>query len=520
MAAPGPVQVSIIVPLYNEEEFVAALLQRVIAAPLPLNYTREIIVIDDASTDDSVAAVLDVALRFPDVIRLIRSSTNRGKGAAVRRGVEEARGEFCIIQDADLEYNPNEYRQLLQPLVDGVADVVYGSRFAAGVRRRVLYYSHAVANRALTGLSNAVSGLNLTDMETGYKAFRSSLLKSIPLRSNRFGFEPEITIKIAKRHARVYEVPISYEGRTYEEGKKIGINDALEALWVIVRCGLTADLYKDPAAEILDAFSVAPHFNLWMADTIRPFLGRRVLELGAGMGNLTRPLSLGRDRYVASDVDGGHLARLKSTLKHRANVEVHSGDAVLSESFGRFRESMDSVVCLNVLEHVDDDLACARNMYDVLSGNGRAIVLAPQGPNLFGRLDEVLGHRRRYTRESLQAVLERAGFVVEKVIGFNRISWPAWYAAGKLLRRSRLSRGLLRIFDASVFLWRRIDRMLPLPPISLIAIARKPRMMVSGMMDSGSAAADARQAPAAMRSAEDSSVKAFDSRPGQGRAPR
>lgn len=510
-----PPLVSILVPLYNEQEFVAAVLERVIAAPLPPGYAREIIVVDDASTDDSVAAVLDVALRFPDVIRLIRSPQNRGKGAAVRRGIEEARGEFCIIQDADLEYNPNEYPQLLQPLVDGVADVVYGSRFASGARRRVLYYSHAVANRLLTGLCNAVSGLNLTDMETCYKAFRSLLLKSIPLRSNRFGFEPEITIKIAKRHARVYEVSISYEGRTYEEGKKIGLKDALQALCTIVRCGLTSDLYKDPAAEILDAFSVAPRFNLWMADTIRPFLGRRVLEMGAGMGNLTRSLSLGRDRYVASDVDGGHLARLQASLKHRANVEIHSGDAVRSESFERFRESMDSVVCLNMLEHVDDDLACARNMYGVLAGNGRAIVLAPQGPVLFGTLDEVLGHRRRYTRESLQDILERAGFVVEAVIGFNRISWPAWYAAGKVLRRSRLSRGLLRIFDASVFLWRRIDRMLPLPPISLIAIARKPLVT-----NSGSTGLDARQAPGAMQSAEDSSAKVFDSRLSRGRGPK
>jgi len=520
MAASASIQVSIIVPLYNEQEFVATLLERVISAPLPLNYAREIIVVDDCSSDDSVAAVLDVALRFPEVIRLIRSPKNRGKGAAVRRGIEQARGEFCVIQDADLEYNPNEYPQLLQPLIDGVADAVYGSRFASGARRRVLYYSHAVANRMLTGLCNAVCGLNLTDMETGYKAFRSSLLKSIPLRSNRFGFEPEITIKIAKRQARVYEVPISYEGRTYAEGKKIGLKDALQAVWIIFRHGLTSDLYTDRAAEILDAFSVAPRFNQWMADTIRPFLGRRVLELGAGMGNLTRPLSLGRDRYVASDVDSGHLARLKASLKHRANVEIHSGDAVRSESFERFRGSMDSVVCLNMLEHVDDDLACARNMYAVLAVNGRAIVLVPQGPDLFGTLDEVLGHRRRYTRESLQDVLERAGFVVETVAGFNRISWPAWYAAGKLLRRSRLSRGLLRMFDASVFLWRRIDGMLPLPPISLIAIARKPLGPASGTMDSGSAGADARPAPAAMQSAVDSSVKAFDSRPARGRAPR
>jgi SAM-dependent methyltransferase len=445
----------------------------------------------------------------------VRFHKNRGKGAAVRRAIEEARGEFCIIQDADLEYNPNDFRQLLQPLADGVADAVYGSRFAAGSRRRVLYYWHAIANRLLTGLANAVSGLNLTDMETGYKAFRSSLVKGIPLRSNRFGFEPEITIKIAKRHARVYEVPISYEGRTYEEGKKIGLKDALEAVWTILRFGLTSDLYQDLASEILDAFSVAPRFNRWMADTIRPFLGRRVLEIGAGMGNLTRPLSLGRDRYVASDVDPTHLARLKATLQHRANVEIHSGDATRSEDFERFRESMETVVCLNVMEHVDDDLACARNMYAVLAREGRAVVLVPQGPRAFGRLDEVLGHRRRYTREGLKNVLEHAGFSVDEVIGFNRISWPAWYLEGKLLRRSRIGRWSLRLFDASVFLWRRIDRFLPFPPISLIAIARKP-----ANARSVSGAADAHPAQAATRSAADSNARAFDSPPAQDRVPK
>jgi glycosyltransferase involved in cell wall biosynthesis len=509
------VQVSILVPLYNEEEFVATLLERVIAAPLPVGYAREIIVVDDGSTDDSVAMALDVALRFPEVIRLIRFEKNQGKGAAVRRAIAEARGEFCIIQDADLEYNPNEYPKLLRPLVDGVADVVYGSRFASGSRRRVLLFWHTVANRLLTGLCNVVSGLNLTDMETCYKAFRTSLVSSIPLRCNRFGFEPEITIKVAKRHARVYEVPISYEGRTYAEGKKIGLADALQAVWTILRFGFTSDLYNDPAAEILDAFSVAPRFNQWMADTIRPFLGRRVLEFGAGMGNLTRPLSLGRDRYVASDVDSEHLGRLKTTLRHRANVQIHAGDAVRPEDFEPFRESMDSVVCLNVLEHVEDDLACARNMYMVLAGSGRAIVLAPQGPNLFGTLDKVLGHRRRYTPESLKNALERAGFVVEQMIRFNRVSSPAWFLAGKMFGRSRLSRGLLRIFDATVFLWRRIDRLLPFPPISLIAIARKPVTV-----HSGSVAADAHPAPTTTQFAGDSSGEVADSRSDQGRAPR
>ena len=466
--------VSILVPLFNEEEFIGELLARVVAAPLPPGYGREVIVVDDGSTDGSVAAVLHTAARFPNLIRLIRMDRNKGKGAALRRAVVDAQGEFCIFQDADLEYNPNEYSQLLQPLVDGVADVVYGSRFASTGRRRVLYYWHTIANRLLTELCNAVADLNLTDMETCYKAFRTSLLQSIPIRSNRFSIEPEITIKIAKRHARIYEVPVSYEGRTYEEGKKIGFKDAVQALWVILRYSLTSDLYNQPGAEILDAFSVAPRFNRWMADTIRPFVGRRVLELGAGMGNLTRQLSQRAERYIASDIDADHLARLKAGLKHRVALETHVGDLTHPEDFDSFRESMDTVICLNVLEHVDDDLGCARNMYAALAPGGRAIILVPQGPNLFGRLDTVLGHRRRYSRQSLYSVLQQSGFVVEAMLDFNRISSPAWYISGKVLRRSRLSRWSLRLFDATVFLWRYVDPFLPLPPVSIIAVARRP----------------------------------------------
>ena len=205
---------SILMPVYNEEEYVGTMLERVVAAPLPAGFEREIIVVDDGSTDDSAAVVESVMRKHPGLIRLVRFERNRGKGAAVRRALEEARGEFSIVQDADLEYNPREYGRILEPLVDDVADAVYGSRFASSSRRRVLYFWHAVANRVLTTLCNMAADLNLTDVETCYKAFRTSLVKSIPIRSDRFGIEPEITIKLAKRQARIYEVPISYEGRT------------------------------------------------------------------------------------------------------------------------------------------------------------------------------------------------------------------------------------------------------------------------------------------------------------------
>ena len=465
--------VSVLMPLFNEEELVHASLSRVLQARLPNGFQCEIIVVDDGSTDGSAAIVEALAAQHPRV-RLVRLAKNFGKGAAIRTAIDLARGEFSVIQDADLEYNPNELPELLQPLIDDAADVVYGSRFATSGRRRVLYYWHSVANSWLTTLCNIASDLNLTDMETGYKAFRTSLLKTVPIRSDRFGIEPELTIKLAKRQARFFEVPISYEGRTYEDGKKIGFFDALEAIGVILRYWLSGDLYRDHDEEILDAFSVAPKFNSWMADTIRPFVGRRILEIGAGMGNLTRQFVRRKERYVASDVNREHLRRLKNRLRHQPRLETRLCDLSNKADFETLKESVDTVICLNVLEHMEHDLACLQNIFTSLEPGGRAIILVPCGQELFGRLDVILGHYRRYSREQLDHVMGAAGFQTETILDFNRVSRPAWYIKGKVLQQSRIARFQIKSFDKFVWLWRRIDRYFPWGPTSIIAIGVKP----------------------------------------------
>jgi glycosyltransferase involved in cell wall biosynthesis/predicted RNA methylase len=465
---------SILIPVFNEEDFLGELLARVLSARLPSGLDSEVIIVDDGSTDASGAIAQEWAAKWPGRIRYFSFGKNRGKGAAIRQAITEARGEFCLVQDADLEYSPSEYRLLLDPLIDGSADVVYGSRFASSGRRRVLYYWHSLANHFLTTVCNVVSDLNLTDIETGYKAFRSSLLQSIPIRSDRFGFEPEITIKCAKRQARFYEVPISYEGRTYAEGKKIRARDALEALGVILRFAFTSDLYVDEGAEILDAFSVAPRFNAWMAQTIRPFVGNRVLEIGAGMGNLTAQLSPGKLRYYATDVDEEHLGRLRNRTRHRVNVQAAACDLRVASDFDAFRGEVDTVICLNVLEHMADDRACLRNMYDVLPAGGCALILVPHGQEIYGALDRVLGHHRRYSHEELRGRLQQAGFHVRDILDFNRISRPGWFIKGKILKHTRISRIQLKLFDRMVWLWSRMDPRIPWNPTSIIAIADKP----------------------------------------------
>jgi len=234
------VKLSIIIPAYNEGPTIGNICEKVRRAGLIAGIEKEVVVVNDASSDNTEAAVFQYRENHPDLsISYLRHDVNRGKGAALRTGIQGATGDFIIVQDADLEYDPEEYNLLLKPVLDGFADVVFGSRFAGGKPHRILYFWHTIGNRLLPILSNMVMNLNLSDMETCYKLFRAELIKSIELRESRFGFEPEVTAKIARiPNVRIYEVGISYYGRTYREGKKINWKDGCKALYCIVRYNL------------------------------------------------------------------------------------------------------------------------------------------------------------------------------------------------------------------------------------------------------------------------------------------
>ena len=233
-------KLSVVIPAYNEEKTIGAILDRVREVQLPGGMDKELIIVDDHSSDGTAAFIQAYSETHSDGgIRFFKHERNLGKGAALRTGIQHAEGDFVVIQDADLEYDPNEYALLLQPLLDGHAEVVYGSRYAGGKAHRILFFWHSFGNRFLTTLSNALTNLNLSDMETCYKMFRRDIIQSINLKENRFGFEPEVTAKVARiPNVRIYEVGISYYGRTFDEGKKIGWKDGFRAIYCILRYNL------------------------------------------------------------------------------------------------------------------------------------------------------------------------------------------------------------------------------------------------------------------------------------------
>jgi glycosyltransferase involved in cell wall biosynthesis len=237
-------KLSVVIPVYDEEATIRELIERVQRMGIP----KEIIVVDDGSTDGT-PEILRTLEKEHDNLRLILFPKNKGKGAALRAGFQQASGNYVIVQDADLEYDPADYPALLKPLIDGKADVVYGSRFLTTKERRVLFFWHSVGNRLLTLISNMLTNLNLTDMETCYKVFRLEVIQALILEQDRFGFEPEVTVKIARMKLRIYEVGISYAGRTYEEGKKIGWKDGVYALWYLVKYSLRSGGFTERAVE-------------------------------------------------------------------------------------------------------------------------------------------------------------------------------------------------------------------------------------------------------------------------------
>ncbi len=467
MGSSRPPILSVIVPCYNERATVAELLRRVREVPID----KEIIVVDDASTDGSRDIVAALAAQSPE-IRHVLQGVNQGKGAAIRRGIQEARGDIVLIQDADLEYDPSEYPKLVQPILDGHADVVFGSRFE-GYPRRVMLYWHRLGNTFLTFLSNMTTNLDLTDMETCYKAFRREVIQSIPIRSDRFGFEPEITAKVAKRGYRIFEVPISYYGRDYWEGKKVNWKDGFSAIVTILRYGLYWDHGSEPRTFMtIRRRGRLKRYNRWVWESMQPYIGQRVLEVGAGSGTMTRFL-YGRELIVATDKETPYLDRLRNAFRRRPGIIVERFDVEADDSADLSRYSFDTATLINVLEHTGDDEAALRRVHRLLVPGGRVIIFVPAGKDLYGSLDRGIGHQRRYERDELIDKLTRTGFEIERAAYQNQIARLAWLINSKVLGRKALPSAQSRLFDFLVPLFRALEGPNPSTGLSLIVVGRK-----------------------------------------------
>lgn len=462
---------TVIVPVFNEQFLVREAVTRLARLTIPGIHGLEIIAVDDGSTDRS-PEILDELAANHDHLQVIRHDKNQGKGAAIKTGIAKAAGDLIVINDADLEYDPKDLELLVRPFLEDGADVVYGSRFLSRERRRVLYFRHTTGNRLITFLSNLATDLNLTDVETCYKMFRSELLKSIPIRSNDFRFEVEITAKVAKRRFHIFEVPISYLGRSYQEGKKIGWKDGVKALSSILKYWKYDDIYQadEYGSHILLSLEKAHRFNRWMAEAINPWVGSNVLEIGAGIGNIMSEL-IPRDRYVASDVNPHYLQYLGNFTLGKPYLSVKKIDLEDPSDFAGLESSFDTVICLNVLEHVADPVTSLRNLHSALKPGGRLVIYVPQDQRLFTSLDKALDHYRRYDRATLENHLAQAGFSVEEILDFNRIGRLGWWFNGKILHRRNLSRFQLKIFDSLIPIFTRVDRFLPWIGLGLIVVS-------------------------------------------------
>jgi len=455
---------SVLMPVYNEIATLAKVLAKVRAVPLDL----EIVVVDDGSQDGTREWLREQAAKNDPRLRIFFHEHNRGKSAAVRTAIAQARGKISIVQDADLEYDPADLPKVVKPIIEGHADVVYGSRFL-GSERRVLMFWHTVGNRVLTTFSNAFTNLNLTDLETCYKAFRTDLLQSIPLTSERFGFEAEVTVKVSQLGCRLYEVPISYHGREYWEGKKIGWKDGVQALWLILRHSLAP---SDAGLATLRRVDSLGRYNGFLWSIMKPYVTGRVLEIGSGTGGISRHL-LGVRRLVATEPRAEYrarLARLFANYDHIAVKPFTLGEPTTELAGERF----DTVICANVLEHVEDDAAGLRQMHELLEPGGRVVLVVPMLRALYGEIDRAIHHHRRYERAELVEKLEKAGFVVEELRPVNALGIPGWWLNSVVLRRRSVPGFQAWLNDLLVPLVRLEQRLGLDIGMSLVAVGRKP----------------------------------------------
>ena len=458
-----PMRLTIIIPVYNEINTIGEIVRRVQAA----EFEKEIIITDDASTDGTVEVLKKLQESHPE-IKIIFKEENEGKGSAIREALPFITGDLVAIQDADLEYYPDEFGPMMKIIEEGKADIVYGTRFLGS--HRVFHFTHYIASKVLTVLCNLLFNTILSDLGTCYKMFRTEIFKKLPLRANGFGFDAEVTGYVFRKNYRVYEMPISYNGRTYEDGKKLRWTDIFPMLYWLLRMRLsTLDIGEETLFRLQ---SVNKYYQIFY-ERIEHLVGNRVLEIGSGTGNFTRFL-LNRGHVVATDYSENHVRTLRQRFVENDRVSIHQYDASKPPSAEIKSHNIDTVVCLNVLEHISDDRAALHSIKEILQPDGRLILLVPCLKALYGTMDVGLEHHRRYEKEELEILVKKSGFEIEQTFFYNMWGVPGWFMNGRVFRRKVLPKYQLLFFSLLHPLVR-MEKYFKTPfGLSVIVIARKP----------------------------------------------
>lgn len=462
---------AVLIPVFNEVQSIKRLINRVLASPNEVEL--RVVIVDDCSSDGS-GAVLDALALEDSRITVLHHRTNQGKGAAIRTAIDAATGDFAIIQDADFEYDPNDYARIIAPLLTGAADAVFGSRYLSGMERQVRGYWHSLGNGFLTTCFNIIHDAHLSDMETCYKAMPLKILKSLRLTTNRFGIEPELAARLIAVRARIVEVPISYYPRGYGDGKKIGWKDGLEAIYLIVKFKYFDSIPCLDAAMLRHlAMAKAPLYQKAIAREITPYLGARVLEVGAGIGNLAKHMPGGKVLILAEPVKEFRL-QLASNMDYRDNVIISEED-VFSEQGAAWAKSLrpDTVINVNQLELMDDDKVALDSLASSVAPGGRVVLLLSSQQSLYGSLDNALGRRRRYSRESVNGLLKAVGLKVVDEQWFGKLVLIGWFFESKICRRQFFATKSVSWVDLLSPCMKRIDRCLPWDGLSLLVVAQK-----------------------------------------------
>ncbi|MDR1960192.1 MAG: glycosyltransferase family 2 protein [Planctomycetaceae bacterium] len=468
----SPLVLSILIPVYNEQSYLARIVERVMAASVPGNLQKEIIIVNDASKDQTSLVIQELCRKYHE-ISAFEQPVNMGKGAAIRRAIQEMTGQFAIIQDADLEYDPNDYQTVLKPLVEGLTDVVYGSRFATREMRRIVHYHHKLGNLFLTHLSNWMTGLDLTDMETCYKAFRSELVKSIPLRSNRFGIEPELTAKLAKRGAVFYEVPISYHGRNYNDGKKIGWKDGISAIWTIFKYRLIDDCYDEQNSKnVLQKLNHVQNKLKQIGKIISAYCGTQIIEMGSGEGLISRYLPQ-RKKLTLTASNSADLRILENQFEGNQTTDVQKLDPYSETEVESIAEKRkyDTVVLYNIPNNKEERKKFFFRIKKLLQPGGKVLLVLPQYRILSCYLEKESQDDIRYSQKEVKTFLIDCGYKIVTQRSFDFSSFLLRFFNFTLLRKRNVRKIQLKIYNSLLPWVAALEHCLPLPGADMFIAA-------------------------------------------------